>query len=373
MGGRVTMAQVARAAGVSVSTVSRVLGDRPDISEETRHRVARAAEETGYATRRGRGQQRGGLLDVLIEGFTTAWAGELITGAQAAAFSQGFTLAVTATSHPRFRISDWVETRRARPPDGVILVLSRARHDEIAALASLPAPLILLDPVGTSDPTIPTVGTTNWSGGAAATRHLLELGHRRVGFIGGSREMRCTRERHEGYLAAHREFSLDPDPALTRYGDFLVTGGAEHGAALLDLADPPTAVFAGSDGQAAGVYQAATARGLRIPVDVSVVGFDDTVLCAMLAPPLTTVRQPLAEMATEGVRLIAQEHARSGSTAGRRVELATSLVIRQSTAPPAQTATAPTGTAPDETVPGQTSRDETSRVEPGRDETGGTR
>ncbi|WP_063784452.1 LacI family DNA-binding transcriptional regulator [Streptomyces sp. SBT349] len=343
MADRVTMAEVARAAGVSVSTVSRVLGDRPDISEETRRRVARAAKESGYALRRGRGQPRGGLLEVLIEGFTTPWAGELIAGAQSAAFSQGCTLAVTSTGHPRFRLGDWVESRRTRPPEGVILVLSRARHDETAALAGLPAPLILLDPVGTSDPTVPTVGATNWSGGAAATRHLLELGHRRIAFIGGPPAMRCTLERHEGYLAAHREFSLLPGPALTRYGDFLVTGGAEHGAALLDLTDPPTAVFAGSDSQAAGVYQAARERGLRIPEDVSVVGFDDAGLGTMLAPPLTTVRQPLLEMATEGVRLIVQERSRPGSTAGRRVELATSLVVRHSTAPPPATTGADAG------------------------------
>lgn len=265
MTGRATMAAVAKAAGVSISTVSRVLADRPDISEETRRRVTRAAKETGYVLRKGRQQPQDGILDVLIEGVTSPWAGELISGVQMAAFSLGYTLALTSTSHPRFSIRDWIAVRRTRPTDGVILVLSRARHDEIAALADLSAPLILLDPVGTSEPTIPTVGATNWSGGAAATRHLLELGHRRIGFIGGPPEIQCTRERHEGYLAAHREFSLAPDPALTRYGDFLITGGVEHGAALLDLPDPPTAVFAGSDGQAAGVYQVARARGCGSP------------------------------------------------------------------------------------------------------------
>lgn len=332
--GRITMAAVARAAGVSVATVSRVLGDKPDISEATRERVTRAAREAGYALPRRREQPRGGVLDVLIEGLATGWASELVAGAQAAAFSQGYTLALTATRHPRFRIGEWIGTRRARPSQGVILVLSRARHEEIAALAGLPSPLVLLDPVGTSDPAVPTVGTTNWSGGAAGTRHLLELGHRRVAFIGGPRELRCSRERYEGYLAAHREFGLDPDPALTRYGDFLAGGGAQQGAALLALPRPPTAVFAGSDDQAAGVYQAARARGLRVPDELSVVGFDDTAVGTLLAPPLTTVRQPLAEMAAEAVRLVAREHVRPGASAGRRVELATSLVVRSSAAPP---------------------------------------
>lgn len=345
MSTRATMAEVAKAAGVSVSTVSRVLADKPDISEETRDRVTQAARATGYVLRAERRRQLGGILDLLIEEAATPWAAELVDGAQRAAFGLGYTLALTPVGHPRFRLCDWIDTRRARPSDGILLALPRPGHDEIAALTELPVPLVLLDPGGMQGPdgvqgpggaresAVPAVGATNWSGGAAATRHLLELGHRRVGFLGGPSAFPCTRERYEGYLAAHREFSLAPDPALTRYGELRVTAGAEGTAALLALAAPPTAVFAGSDVLAAGAYQTARARGLRVPEDLSVVGFDDTAVCAMLTPPLTTVRQPLAEMAAEAVRLIDQEQARRGSSAGRGVELATSLVVRQSTAP----------------------------------------
>ncbi|MFI0816370.1 LacI family DNA-binding transcriptional regulator [Streptomyces sp. NPDC021098] len=333
MSTRATMAAVAKAAGVSISTVSRVLADKPDISEETRDRVTRAARATGYVLRTERRRQLGGILDLLIEEAATPWAAELVDGAQRAAFGLGYTLALTPVDHPRFRIGDWADTRRARPSDGILLALTRPCHDETAALAELPVPLVLLDPAGVQGPDMPTVGATNWSGGAAATRHLLELGHRRVGFLGGPSAAPSTRERYEGYLAAHREFSLSPDPALARYGDVRVTAGTEGAAALLALSAPPTAVFAGSDVLAAGVYQAARARGLRVPEELSVVGFDDTAVCTLLTPPLTTVRQPLAEMAAEAVRLIDQEHARRGSSAGRGVELATSLVVRESTAP----------------------------------------
>ncbi|MFD7503989.1 LacI family DNA-binding transcriptional regulator [Streptomyces sp. NPDC059850] len=333
MSTRATMAEVAKAAGVSVSTVSRVLADKPDISEETRDRVTQAARATGYVLRAERRRQLGGILDLLVEEAATPWAAELVDGAQRAAFGLGYTLALTPVGHPRFRIGDWIDGRRARPSDGILLALTRPGHDEIAALAELPVPLVALDAIGVQGSAVPTVGATNWSGGAAATRHLLELGHRRVGFVGGPSESPCTRERYEGYLAAHREFSLAPDPALTRYGELRVTAGAEGTATLLALAAPPTAVFAGSDALAAGAYQTARARGLRVPEELSVVGFDDTAVCAMLTPPLTTVRQPLAEMAAEAVRLIDQEQARRGSTAGRGVELATSLVVRQSTAP----------------------------------------
>jgi len=333
MSTRATMAAVAKAAGVSVSTVSRVLADKPDISEETRERVTQAARATGYVLRTERRRQLGGILDLLIEDLPTPWTAELVDGAQRAAFGLGYALALTPVNHPRFRIGDWIDGRRARPSDGILVALSRPCHDEIAALAELPVPLVALDAIGAQGSAVPTVGATNWSGGAAATRHLLELGHRRVGFLGGPSAAPSTRERYEGYLAAHREFSLAPDPALTRYGDVRVAAGAEGTAALLALAAPPTAVFAGSDALAAGAYQAARARGLRVPEDLSVVGFDDTAVCAMLTPPLTTVRQPLAEMAAEAVRLIGQEQERRGSSAGRGVELATSLVVRQSTAP----------------------------------------
>lgn len=326
------MATVAEVAGVSIPTVSRVLAGKPDISEETRLRVENAVRSTGYLVRGGRRGTSGGVIDILIEGATTPWAGELISGAERAAFELDLTLAVTATSHAGFRIGDWVDNRRFRPTLGIVLVLSKAEHSEISALEGLSTPLILLDPVGSSEPSIPTVGATNWSGGLTATRHLLKLGHTRIGFIGGPADIQCTRERHEGYLAAHREFGIEPDPRLVRYGDFMLSGGLAHGGSLLDEPDPPTAIFAGADAQAAGVYQAAVARGLRIPQDLSVVGFDDTAICTMLAPPLTTVRQPLADMAAEAVRLIAQERTRVGSSRGRRVELATTLIVRDSTA-----------------------------------------
>jgi DNA-binding LacI/PurR family transcriptional regulator len=328
---RVTMAEVAELAGVSIPTVSRVLAGKPDISSDTRDRVMSAANEAGYSLRGGPRRAQGGFIDILIEGVSTPWAGELLAGAERAAFEQGRTLAVTSTSHPNFSIRSWIENRRSRPSDGVVLVLSKAKHREIAALETLSTPLVLLDPVGAGEPDVSTVGATNWAGGLSATRHLIELGHTRIGFIGGPSRIQCTRERHEGYLAAHREFGIVPDPNLTRFGDFLIDGGIVNGGELLDLHDPPTAIFAGSDAQAAGVYQAADNRGLGIPADVSVVGFDDTSICTMLAPPLTTIRQPLSDMAAEAVRLIEQAQLAGSAATTRRVELATSLMIRKST------------------------------------------
>ncbi|MBF8189595.1 substrate-binding domain-containing protein [Nonomuraea sp. K274] len=340
------MADVAAAAGVSVPTVSKVLSGKKHVSAATRDKVLEAVRAFGYETPRPQHTPRLGLVDLLIDGLGSPWAEVLVRGAEKAAARWGFSLVVTSSARPDFDLRQWIGVVRKRGTDGIVLVLSRAEQEEIAAIQELlHVPLVLLDPVGQRDPRLSTVGATNWLGGVMATTHLLELGHTRIGFIGGPLDTQCTHDRYEGYLAAHRTFGIDPDPRLTCYGDFVVSGGKTHGAELLDRGDPPTAVFAGNDLQAAGVYQAATERGVRVPGELSVVGFDDSLLCEMLSPPLTTVRQPLDDMANEAVRLVSEELTHPRGTAGTRIELATTLVVRGSTAPPS-------GTRPDGAISG---------------------
>jgi LacI family xylobiose transport system transcriptional regulator len=330
---RATLADVAAAAGVSVPTVSKVLSGKKHVSTATRDKVLEAVRAFGYEAPRQPSAPRVGLVDLLIDGLGSPWAQVLISGAEKAAARWGFSLVVTSSARPDFDLRRWIGILRKRGTDGIVLVLSRANSEEITAIGELlHVPLVLLDPVGQRDPRLSTVGATNWSGGVMATTHLLELGHTRIGFIGGPLDVRCTLDRYEGYLAAHRTFGIEPDAELTRYGDFLVSGGKRHGGELLDHADPPSAIFAGSDLQAAGVYQAAAERGLRIPRDLSVVGFDDSPLCEMSSPPLTTVRQPLDDMANEAVRLIEEELTHPRGPAGTRIELATTLIVRASTA-----------------------------------------
>ncbi|MFG1703123.1 LacI family DNA-binding transcriptional regulator [Nonomuraea sp. M3C6] len=333
---RATLADVAAAAGVSVPTVSKVLSGKKHVSAATRDKVLEAVRVFGYQAPRPPSTPRVGLVDLLIDGLGSPWAQVLIRGAERAAARWGFSLVVTSSARADFDLRRWIGMVRKRSTDGIVLVLSRANQQEIAAIEELlHVPLVLLDPVGQRDPRISTVGATNWLGGVMATTHLLELGHTRIGFIGGQLDTQCTLDRYEGYLAAHRTFGIDPDPGLTHYGDFLVAGGKAFGGGLLDRDDPPTAIFSGNDLQAAGVYQAATERGMRVPEDLSVVGFDDSPLCEMLSPPLTTVRQPLDDMANEAVRLVSEELTHPRGPAGTRIELATTLIVRDSTARPA--------------------------------------
>ena len=194
-------------------------------------------------------------------------------------------------------------------------------------------PLVVIDPANTPPPDIPSVGATNWAGGFAATEHLLSLGHRRIGAITGPADLLCSLARLDGYRSALERAGVPADPSLIGYGDFLHEGGFARAAELLDLPDPPTAIFAGSDQQAFGVYEAARQRSLLIPDDLSVVGFDELPVSRWASPPLTTVRQPLEEMGRAAAQMLG-ELMDGVPLRTNRVELSTELRIRESTAVP---------------------------------------
>jgi LacI family transcriptional regulator len=193
---------------------------------------------------------------------------------------------------------------------------------------------VIVDPRTEVPEGIPVVCAAHSSGATQATRHLLDLGHRRIGVIGGPEGWVATEERLHGYHAALAGAGVLPDPSLVRYSNFRISGGRAEAAALLDLPDPPTAVFAFNDSMAIGVMQEAAARGLRVPCELSVVGFDDTVEAEVVVPGLTTVRQPLAEMGRTAVSLLLRQ-VQNQRFEPLRIELETRLVLRDSTAAPA--------------------------------------
>jgi LacI family xylobiose transport system transcriptional regulator len=221
----------------------------------------------------------------------------------------------------------------ARRPTGVILVLSDLSPGQRAQLMTRNIPFVVVDPAGDPGDDVPSIGSANWNGGLAATRHLIDLGHRRIGVIAGPASIMCSRARLDGYRAAMDAAGLPVVPELVRSGDFHVEGGYDNGMALLRLPDRPTAIFAGSDLQALGLYEAARELGVRIPDELSVVGYDDLPVARWVGPPLTTIRQPLTEMAEAAARLVVSI-SRGERPANLRIDLATSLVPRQSTAPP---------------------------------------
>jgi LacI family transcriptional regulator, galactose operon repressor len=332
---RVTIAEIAASAGVSVPTVSKVLNGRADVSETTRKRVQQIMVDRGYQRRTSGGQRPVGLIDMAVPDLDSPWLVEVLRGAEAEARKAGSQIVVTSTGRAPAGDPRWLDRLATRRSDGLVLVVSEADPQAVEQLAALHTPVVLLDPVGGSNPSYATVGATNWAGGLSAVEHLVALGHRRIAVLSGRPELACSRERVEGYRAGLARAGIAVDERLVQFGDFTTGAGQAGARTVLDEPDPPTAIFAGSDMQAFGVYQEAAARGLRIPDDLSVVGFDDIAFSELAMPPLTTVRQPLARMAADAVRLLLD--AGDGLPGPpRRVELATHLVVRGSTGPAAR-------------------------------------
>ncbi|MFL0410446.1 LacI family DNA-binding transcriptional regulator [Microbacterium paludicola] len=331
---RVRLADIAAEADVSVSTVSKVLSGRTDIAQDTRQRVLATASSLGYQPRgASTSGEPHGLIELLIGGIGTLWALEVVQGAEQAAALHGKSLVVTNMWHEGFSMATWVASVLAHRSSGVIVATSRADQVELERLRDAGVPVVRLDAAGSPAPDTAQVGVTNWAGMRDATQHLIDLGHRRIGFIGGEPAATISLERQEGYTSALRRNGIPVEAELIQPGDFMIAGGEAAAKALLELSEPPTAIVASSDLEAMGVYHAAFERGLRIPDDLSVVGFDDTVLCQYLSPSLTTVRQPLAQMADQAVRLLG-DLSHGNRPAMTRIELATTLIERGSTAAP---------------------------------------
>lgn len=330
---RVILADLAAEAGVSLATVSKVLNGRPDVAAATRQRVEKLLDRHGYR-RRGTNSTRSGLIELVFHELESAWSMELIRGVEDVASEHGMSVVLMESGTRHAPGPEWLEGVLSRRPVGVVLVFSDLPAQYRAALSARAIPFVIVDPAGDPSPDVPAVGSANWAGGLAAVRHLIELGHRRIAAITGPEDMMCSLARIDGYRSAMNAAGLQIREEWIRFGDFHLTGGARHAAELLALAEPPTAIFAGSDLQALGVLETARTLGLRVPDDLSVVGYDDIPLANWVSPRLTTVHQPLKEMGREAARLaIRLSQGSLGSTP--RMDLATSLVVRDSTAAPA--------------------------------------
>lgn len=351
----VTITDVAAKAGVSVPTVSKVLNLHSGVSDSTRSVVEEVVLALGYVKRE-TVKPNSGIIDILIADLDSQWALTLIQGANEEAQRLGFDAIITTNIHKREVEEQWLKRIGERGTDGVVLVVSKPTERMMEMLHKRELPVVLLDPVGTNDTTWPVVSATNWAGGLEATEYLLAQGHKRIGIITGPQTELCHMDRLDGYSAALRRAGIEIDMELVREGDSMREGGLSNGKALLSLKHRPTAIFSCSDEQATGIYEAAAELGLRVPEDLSVIGFDDVSIAQWLTPRLTTIRQPLKDMGATAVRRVValQDSTRdsivdsisdaarnatrnvTGNTTGEsimpRVELATSLVVRDSVA-----------------------------------------
>ena len=326
-----TVAGIARLAGVSAPTVSKVLNGRSGVAQSTRQRVEEVLRERGY--RRPEPVEPAAVLELVFHALESMWVLEILRGVEQAAREHELAVVVTEMQGRLTPGRAWTEQVLARRPTGVVAVFSELTVEQQLQLSSRAIPLVVLDPTGEPMHATPSVGATNWNGGLAATRHLLDLGHRRIAVLSGPTEWLCCRARLDGYRAAMDRAGVPVEADLVRVSTLYEEGGLADGRELLRLPDPPTAVVTANDLQAVGVYEAAREAGVRIPAELSVVGFDDLPFTRWTGPPLTTVRQPLAEMGATAARMVLAI-ARGEPLPQTRVELATSLVVRQSTAAP---------------------------------------
>ena len=345
---RVTLASVADEAGVSLSTISKVLNGRSDVSSATRARVESLLAQRGYARRVSAEASRSELIELVFHELESSWSMEIIAGVEATAKEHGLSVVLTESGSRHAPDPAWIEGVMRRRPLGIVLVFSDLAPEYREKLQARSIPFVIIDPAGDPSPDVPSVGSANWSGGLLATRHLIELGHRRIAAITGPEDMMCSLARLDGYRSAMNKAGLPVDPQdavapttpitvllslyqRVRFGDFHVSGGRDHSLSLLNLPEPPTAIFAGSDLQALGVFETARALGLHIPRDLSVVGYDDIALTRWVSPSLTTIHQPLRRMGAEATRIVIRMADERPATTPR-LDLATSLVVRDSTA-----------------------------------------
>ncbi|MGH2514336.1 MAG: LacI family DNA-binding transcriptional regulator [Ktedonobacterales bacterium] len=310
MSKRATIEDIARLAGVSRGTVSRVLNRRPDVDRETRARVLRVIEEQGYVpslTAAGLAGGRNRLIGMVVPVFTWSILGELVRGITEILNRTAYELVLYT-----FNDEDLHRDRRdilnrllaTQLTAGLLAVYPGELSVQLNELYEQGVPVVVID--DQREHNVPWVRADDATGAYHAVNHLIQLGHRRVAHIQGPAEYLVSHDRHQGYLRALEEAGIAPAAELVLEGDFLPQSGYVCAQRLFDLPEEirPTAIFASADQMAYGVLRAAEERGVSVPKDLALVGFDDDAPSAHVFPPLTTVRQPSYEMGREGINLL---------------------------------------------------------------------
>ncbi len=330
----VSIKDIARAAQVSYSTVSRALNDSPLVKAETKERIRQVAAEMGYlpsAVARSLVMRRTQTIGVVVSTITDLFFAEVIHAIEETALRCRYNVILTNSGGDPQRELAAIRALCERRVDGMILVSGCSRRKDLCAEHKLDIPMVIINNVHQEHLGY-SIEVDNIGGGRQATLHLLELGHRRIAHIAGPSREWDSVERQQGYEQALQAYGLEPDPMLITRGNSRPRGGIEAMERLLALPVRPTAIFCYNDATAIGAMRAAYAAGLRIPQDLSVVGFDDIDLAPYLEPPLTTVAQPKREMGARAVEMVLA--LLSGDQQVEDCVLPSRLVIRGSTMPP---------------------------------------
>lgn len=326
-----TIFDVADAAGVSVSTVSRVLNKKEDVSEATYERVRQVIDELGYSSSlaaRSMRSRKTNVIGMILPDVGDPFSVEIMRGVNRGIVECGYDLLIYTDGLVGQYLSgtrqqQYVALLNSSVTDGVVIVTPSS-----GSFVS-DSPVVAVDP-NIDNPSAPSVVSTNFRGALDATNHLIELGHRRIGYIGGRMDLQCSHHRLEGYQCAFAEAGIPIDPQLIVPGDFTSKTAVKRAYELLSLDNPPTSIFAANDQSAFGVLIAAEEMNIRVPQDLSVIGYDN--IPEALVFDLSTVDQFMAEMgylATKMLIGLIQDR----STGGQMEVVDTELIVRGSTAP----------------------------------------
>ncbi len=324
------MKDVAKLAGVSTATVSRVLAGKDNINQETKQKVLVAIEQLNYRPNklaRNLRKLESKTIVAVVPDISNMFFSDIIRGIEGVARENGYHVLLGNTFNDTNREIDYIELIKEKLADGVILLTARIPMQQIVEIAEELPVVLACEYIDGAD--VPTVTIDNISSARKAVNHLIALGHRRIGFISGPLQVIVSRDRLKGYHQGHLQHDLPIDESLVQEGDFTVESGYRMATRLLALTSPPTAIFAANDEMAIGAIQAIREKGFRVPEDIAVVGFDDIRLATLFDPPLTTVSQPKLEIGSKAAEILLKiiNHE---PVERRQVVLSDQLIIRQS-------------------------------------------
>jgi DNA-binding LacI/PurR family transcriptional regulator len=328
-----TIKQIAREAGVSVGTVSNVLNENNNVALATRERVQLVIRRHNFRpskVARSLSTHRTGTLGLIVSNISNPFSSELARGAIETAQTSGHGLLVLGAAPDGLDLPTQVDTLVRQWVDGILITSEPLPDSKLCQLPCGSTPLVMMDYAQPPHPNVIGLISFDWeAAGHAATRHLLLLGHRRIGYIGGILDHPSSRLRGMGYHRALAEASVPSDPVLECSGNFLAEGGYQAARVLLALPDPPTALITANDLMALGALQAIAEGGLQVPDDISLVGMDDIPYANFLSPPLTTINLPSYRAGQIGIQMLLDVEQQHASL--QRIVLPTHLVERSST------------------------------------------
>jgi DNA-binding LacI/PurR family transcriptional regulator len=327
----VTIKDVANKAGVSVATVSRVLNNQPTVSPELRSRVLEAVEELGYRrdrVARSLRVKRSQIIGLIISDIRNAFFTAVARGVEDVAYQHGYSLVLCNTDEDPAKERLYVDTILAQRVAGAILSPVAEVGNYCSVLLERGIPVVSMDR-RMLDLDVDTVVVTNFEGAYQAVSHLVRQGHRRIGFIGGILQATTGRERFEAYKQALTDHGIDLEDDLMTIGDSMQESGYRLASRLLGMEEPPTAIFAANNRMTLGGLDAIQERGLHIPQDVALVGFDDMPWAELLDPPLTVVAQPTYDLGQIAADMLIARISDPDRPV-QEITLDTTLVVRQS-------------------------------------------